>query len=111
MSTLIFTNHALQRLDERAFSRSMVETTVSSPDSVGAGKNAGTLEYVRRFGEQRVTAVIGKGSQGEDLVLSCWVDPPVAGTADHHKKLRYIKYQRAGFWQKVLMDILQSFGL
>ncbi len=111
MAELIFTKHALQRLDERAFSRAMVESAIGSPDRVQAGKEPNTREYMKRFDTQTVTAILGKGSKGEDLVLSCWIDPPVYGTYDHHKHLKYRKYKRAGFWGKVVMDILRSFGL
>ncbi len=111
MPTTIFTKHALQRLDERAFTRSHVEGAIDKPDSVVAGKEKGTLEYQKRYGTQKVTAIVAKGPEGEDVVLSCWIDPPVYGTQDYRKKERYRRYQKAGFWEKIVMDILSSFGL
>ncbi len=111
MPEIIFTKHALQRIDERWFAKSQVENTIRKPDSVTAGREKGTLEYQRRFEKSKVTAIVGKGSNGEDVILSCWIDPPIYGTKDYKKKERYRKYQKASFWGKVAMDILSVFGL
>ncbi len=111
MNNLIFTKHALKRLDERAFSKEHIEGAIRNPDSVVAGKEKSTLEYKKSYGKSIVTAIVGKGTKGEDVVLSCWVDPPMFGTKDYQKKERYKRYQKASFWGKVAMDILSSFGL
>lgn len=111
MSDIVFTKHALQRIDERAFTRHHVEGAIQKPDSVVVGKQSGTLEYQKKYDQQQVTAIVAKGSQGEDVVLSCWIDPPVYGTRDYRKKERYRRYQKAGFWEKIWMDILSAFGL
>lgn len=111
MPTIVFTKHALQRLDQRAFPQRYVEDAIFKPDTVTAGQQKGTLEYQRKFEGKKVTAIVGKGGKGEDVVLSCWIDPPIYGTSDYKKKERYRKYQKAGFWGKVMMDILSSFGL
>lgn len=111
MNQIIFTKHALQRLDERSFSKEHVEGAIGKPDAVVAGKEKGTLEYTKGYGKSTVTAIVGKGAKGEDVVLSCWIDPPMYGTKDYKKKERYKRYQKAGFWGKVAMDILSSFGL
>jgi hypothetical protein len=111
MPNIIFTKHALQRLDERSFSQSHVEAAIRNPDSVIAGREKGTLEYQKKCENSRVTAIVGKGTKGEDVVLSCWIDPPIYGTKDYQKKERYRRYQKAGFWEKVAMDVLSAFGL
>jgi hypothetical protein len=111
MSVIIFTKHALQRLDERWFPKAQVEDTIQKPDSVTAGKANGTLEYRKQFEKSKITVIVGKGTKGEDVILSCWIDPPVYGTKDYKKKERYKKYQKASFWGKVGMDLLSIFGL
>lgn len=111
MGATIFTKHALKRLDERSFGRGMVESTISNPDKVTQGKEKGTLEYTKRFETRTVAAIVGKGRQGEDVVLSCWVDPPIFGTHDHHKQVRYARYRKASFWGKFWLDFLSIFGL
>ena len=105
MSQIIFTDHALKRLEERYFKKTMVEFTISSPDKVSPGKQNGTMEYVKKFGPKRVTAIVGSARTGEPLVLSCWIDPPVYGTKDYQKKERYKAYRKAPWWRKILMEI------
>ena len=108
---IIFTKHALTRLDERLFPRFMVEKTIQKPDGVKSGKTSGTLEYHKKFDTQTITAIVNKTDTGEDLVLSCWVDPPMYGTKDSQKRQRYRAYQKASLWEKIKMDILSAFGL
>lgn len=111
MVDIIFTKHSLQRLNERLFNRRMVNETIENPDKVIPGKENGTLEYQKKQGKQTVTAIVRKGTHGQNLVLSCWVDPPVYGTQDYRKKKRYAKYQKASFWGKLWMDLLSIFGI
>lgn len=108
---IIFTKHALQRLDERSFSKRLVEETLESADKVLQGKETGTLEYFKKYSDFTVTAIATKNEEGALLVLSCWRDPPVYGTHDYRKKKRYKEFKRAGFWKRLWLDILTSFGL
>ncbi len=111
MPHIIFTDHALKRLEERYFKKTMVEFTISSPDRVSPGKQTSTMEYVKKFGAKQVTAIVGTARTGEPLVLSCWIDPPYEGTRDHAKQKRYLIYKNAGFWKRIWMDILKLVGL
>lgn len=111
MTQIIFTDHALKRLEERYFKKTMVEFTIASPDKVSPGKQNGTMEYVKKFGPKKVTAIVGSARTGEPLVLSCWIDPPYEGTKDYARQQRYHIYKKAGFWKRVWMDILQIFGV
>lgn len=108
---IIFTKHALHRLDDRSFSKELVKKTIENADKVLAGKDKNTLEYHKTFDKQTITAVVAKTANGENLVLSCWIDPPVYGTKDYRKQKRYLEYQKAGFWKRLLMDILSTIGL
>ncbi|MEI6326821.1 MAG: hypothetical protein WCO78_01735 [Candidatus Roizmanbacteria bacterium] len=111
MPQIIFTDHALKRLEERYFKKIMVEFTITSPDKVSPGKQASTMEYVKEFGPKKVTAIVGTARTGEPLVLSCWIDPPYEGTRDHAQQQRYAHYKKAGFWKRIWMDILKLIGL
>ncbi|MEI7653583.1 MAG: hypothetical protein WCJ70_04935 [bacterium] len=111
MSSIIFTDHALQRLEERYFKKTMVEFTVTSPDKVVPGRQKGTTEYVKTFDTKKVTAIVGTARTGEPLILSCWIDPPYEGTADYKKKQRYLAYKKASFWGKMWMEIRKLVGM
>lgn len=108
---IIFTDHALQRLQERYFKKTMVEYTVTSPDQVSPGKQKGTTEYVKTIEGKKVTAIVGTARTGEPLILSCWIDPPYEGTADYKKKQRYLAYKKASFWGRLWMEIQKLFGI
>jgi DNA-directed RNA polymerase subunit beta' len=56
--SIIFTNHANDRIRERSFDKKVVIETVEKPDSVASGKQKGTLEYVKKFGISRVTVIV-----------------------------------------------------
>jgi hypothetical protein len=105
MNTIVFTDHALSRIKERALSRSQIEETVRSPDKVSPGRQSNTIEHVKKYGEKRITVITGKTREGGILILSCWIDPPHYGTADHHKRNRYLAYQKASIWKRILMDL------
>ena len=111
MSPIIFTDHALKRLQERYFKKSMVEFTVTSPDKVIPGRQKGTTEYVKTFDTKKVTAIVSTARTGEPLILSCWIDPPYAGTADYKKRKRYLAYKNATFWSRLWMECQKRFGI
>lgn len=110
-SGLIWTTHALSRLTERRFTQHMARETFYQPDKVHPGREKGTTEYQKRFGQSRVTVIAKQNEQHEWIIISCWIDPPLPGTKDAMKKETYRRYQKAGFWKKVWMVILKQLGL
>jgi hypothetical protein len=109
-ANLIFTNHALQRLKERKFMQDMAWKTITKPDSMIAGKRAGSKEFRKRFDESVVTVVATQNEKNQWVVISCWIDPPLPGTADYKKKQHYIAYQKAGFWGKLWLTVKSQLG-
>lgn len=110
MTKLIFTNHALQRMNERKLSQDMAMETFRNPDRKYPAKEPNTLEFHKRFENQNVTVIAKPNDRGEWIVLSSWIDPPNPGTIDFKEKLRYKKYQKAGFWGKLWLNITHQFG-
>jgi len=107
---LIYTKHALGRLKQRQVSQEKANLVYSTPDTIKAGKKANTQEYSRRFGQKTITLVVGKGQQGENLIISAWIDPPEYGTKDYYQKKRYQKYQQASGFKKIWLIIKEQFG-
>lgn len=101
---VVWTNHALDRLSERRFSQEMALNTFNHPDKSLPGKQAGTKEYKKRFGKSWVTVIAVQNERGEWVILSCWIDPPFPGTADAKKREAFIRYRKAGFWKKLLLE-------
>lgn len=108
---LIFTNHALQRLDERRFPIDMVVETFNRPDTQEPAKQTGAMELRKRFETSTVTVIAKQNDRKEWVVLSCWIDPPLPGTKDYKERQRYHAYRKAGFWGKVWLTIRNQLGL
>lgn len=111
----IWTNHAIERMQQRKLTQEMALQSFQHPDRELPGKQSGTMEYQRRFGKSLVTIIAKKNENGEWIILSCWIDPPLYGTQDYSKKEKYNtymdKYRRASFWGKVWLDLKGIFGL
>ncbi len=108
---LIFTNHALQRLDERQFPKHLVATTFNHPDSQGPARQPGAIEFRKRFDQSTVTVIAKQNDEKQWIILSNWIDPPLPGTKDYKQRERYHSYRKAGFWKKVWLTILSQIGL
>jgi len=107
---LIWTNHALDRLRERQFTQATAAVAYSSPDHIKIGKKPGTTEYQKHLGKQTVTLIISQNREGEKIVVSAWVDPPIYGTQDHYNRKRYLEYQRASGLKKIWLIIKEQLG-
>jgi hypothetical protein len=91
--------------------RDIVLETFLHPDSSFAGKQTGTTEYRKRFQSSLVTVIGKQNERSEWLLLSAWIDPPLAGTADARKREEWRKYQKASVWGKIWMEVLRQLGL
>jgi len=108
---IIWTNHALERLDQRGLSQDLAFQAFSSPEKQFQGKNPGTTEFQKRFGQSLVTVIAKQNEKREWVILSNWIDPPLPGTVDYYKKEEYKKYKKAGFWGKLFLTLKkQLFG-
>jgi hypothetical protein len=108
---IIWTNHALERLRQRRLHQDDAYKAFKNPDTSVKGKQSGTIEMQKRFGPHLVTIIAKQDEKRQWIILSCWVDPPMAGTIDARKKTEYIKYKKAGFWGKFWIGIRrQLFG-
>ena len=110
MSGIIWTNHALQRLKDRKISKGQVLETVSSPDSYIENSD-GSKEFMRQFGNQKSHVVVKQNEKGEQIILSCWINPPTPGSKDHKKKEYYKKQKRAKGFRKFWNTFINQLGL
>jgi hypothetical protein len=76
---------------------------------------SGTTEYQKRFGKYYVTVIAKQNEKGQWIVLSCWMDPPMYGTADYEKKQQYNRYmkdyRKSSFLGRIWKDLLYAFGI
>jgi hypothetical protein len=119
---VVFTNHAIERMKQRKISGDWAWQTVKTPDKKDPGKEKYTTEFSKRFDNHTVTAVAKKNDVGEWVVLSIWMDPPMAGTSDFKKKEKYYrkmekyraldkKMEKASFWGKLLITLRKQIGI
>lgn len=108
---LIFTKHAIERMQQRSIPQNMVWEAFNKPDKTFPGKQPGSTEYQKQFGKSLVTLIVRQNEKREWIVVSCWMDPPLPGTIDYMKKERYKEYQKAGFWRKMWLTLKSQLGL
>lgn len=107
----IWTNHALSRLGERGLTQDIASKTFNKPDSSSKGREIGTFQYQKRFDKSLVTVVAKQNDRSEWIILSCWVDPPLPGSADDKNRIAYKKYQKATSWEKIWIILKRQLGL
>jgi hypothetical protein len=109
MSKIIWTNHALGRINDRKISQNQITQTISSPDSK-LNNEDGSIEYVKEFGIQKIHAIIKKNTYGELIILSCWINPPNSGTSDFKNEKLRKEIKHAGSLKKMWLTLLNQLG-
>ncbi len=111
-NSIIWTKHALDRLEDRKMSKHTIEHALTSPDYAQTGKQPGTFEYGKKSGKKYVTVIIKPDHDGKAIIVSCWIDPPEAGTQDWKDKNYYVQYRRArSIWGQLWVLLKQQIGI
>ncbi|MEO8582036.1 MAG: DUF4258 domain-containing protein [Patescibacteria group bacterium] len=72
--SIIFTNHAQDRMNQRHLSRSDIERTLSNPDRSFPAKKRDTVKFIREINGRNHQVVAKLLENKKDwLVLSVWV--------------------------------------
>lgn len=108
---LIWTNHALERLSQRNLNQNYAFSAFTDPDRTVPGKKNNTTEYQKRIQQYKVTVIATKNDKNENVILSCWVDPPMPGSIDKEKNKMYREYQKGSFWKKLWITVKVQLGL
>lgn len=69
---IIWTNHALRRIQERGIKQGDAWVTWRRADQTRYGKAKGTWVYYRTFGNQRIEVVAKKNERKQWVILSVW---------------------------------------
>lgn len=109
--SLIWTNHALDRLAERKLDQQLAWSAWKYPDEKVPGKIPGTTEFRKRVKTSLITMIMNKNEQGEWIVVSCWIDPPLPGTKDERKQRDWQRYQKATGLLKWYLSFKRALGL
>lgn len=106
---IIWTHHALARLDQRGLTQDIAYNAFRYPDKVEKAREGGS-EFVKWSGKSRITVIAKQNERGEWLVVSNWVDPPLYGTTDYYKKKDYQAYKRMPWWARMITDTFKAIG-
>jgi len=109
MPKLVWTNHVIDRAKERKIPTDWITQTINNPDK--NFQENGSIKFEKLFGNQTITAVVKKNELGEDVIISCWIEPPNPGTQDFKEKSRYKEKQKAGNLKKIWLVLLEQIGL
>ncbi len=69
---VIFTDHALRRLNERRITQSDAWYTFKHPDQQAKGQSPYAYRYLKSYGPQTIEVVAKQNKKGEWLILSVW---------------------------------------
>lgn len=69
---VIWTNHALQRLQERGIKQGDAWATWRNPQQSRYAQNKGAWIYYRNYGSQRIEVVAKQNEKKQWLILSVW---------------------------------------
>lgn len=110
MATVIWTNHALQRLSDRKTDKDFVLQAFYNPDKRNPGKQSGTTDFIKQVGKYKITLIASQNEKYEWIIISAWVEPPFSGSIDILSKKKYLEYNQSSGWKKVWLIIKEQFG-
>lgn len=93
---VIWTNHALQRLQQRGIKQGDAWATWKNPDQSRYAKSKGAWIYYKTYGNRRIEVVAKQNEKKEWIILSVWSKPanlPVKG--------KMAKGKQQSLWEKL----------
>lgn len=111
MPRIILTTHARERIRDRKISMQQIQQTITHPNSVQRSSHSEQKRFQKRLGHQTVTVIAATNPKGEWVVLSCWLNPPNAGTQDAKSHAYWQQYKRASFLGKFWLVLKRQLGL
>ncbi len=106
----IWTAHAIKRLKERKMSQELIIKVLSFPDRK-IHKGDRTIEFEKKSEGRTITAIIKKNDLGENIIVSCWINPPFPGTKDFRLKKRYLQIRATRGLKKLWFMLLYKIGI
>jgi uncharacterized protein YlzI (FlbEa/FlbD family) len=97
-------------MKDRKISEEHITKTLTFPDTKISRENGG-LEYKKNIVDRTVAVIIKKTERHENIIVSCWVNPPFPGTKDFRLRKRYLQMRNAHGFKKILYMILHKIGI
>ncbi|MFH1863779.1 MAG: DUF4258 domain-containing protein [bacterium] len=90
---VIWTNHALQKLEERGIKQGDAWATWRNPQQSRRATSKGTWIYYRTYGNERIEVVAKQNEKKEWIILSVW-SRPVFQSAQKPESLLRLLFRR-----------------
>ena len=87
---VIWTKHALDKLNERGISQSDAWATWRNPEQSKKARVPGAWVYYKTYGSQKIEVVAKKNEKGEWVILSVWSRPVYGKEAKTEPFLKFI---------------------
>ena len=86
---IIWTNHALERLNERGIKQGDAWATWNRPEQSrpGSGSQQGAWVYYRTYGDERIEVVAKQNEKKEWIILSVWSKKVFGGEITKQKTI------------------------
>ncbi|OGY09043.1 MAG: hypothetical protein A2782_00965 [Candidatus Blackburnbacteria bacterium RIFCSPHIGHO2_01_FULL_43_15b] len=98
---VIWTNHAMQRLEERGINPSEALATWRNPDQSRLATARNSWIYYKTFGNEKIEVVASKNEEDEAVILSVWSRPVYSQTG-------YRGRSSSGIWDRMLEGMLNA---
>lgn len=95
---IIWTNHAISRMQERGISQGDAWATWRNPDQSRPGTSKDTWVYYRTYNGLRIEVVASKNDKGEWIVLSVWSKLMNKNLHNKNKKITFLGLIREFFF-------------
>jgi hypothetical protein len=106
---LIWTDHAIEKMQERGIPQESALDAFNAPDRSISGKSPGSTEFIKKMENKTITVIAKKNEKGEYIVISAWMDPPLPGTRDAKQEQFYKNYQKAKGLKKFWLTLRSGF--
>jgi len=101
-NNVVFTNHAMERLEQRNIKQGDAWATISNPDSCREAQRKGSWVFYRTWGNRTVEVVASKNEKKQWVVMSVW-DKQIGDWQKSKSKMS------DPIWKKVLKELAGIF--
>ena len=102
---VIWTNHALQRLNDRGIKQGDAWATWKNPDQSRYASSKNAWVYYKTYGKEKIEVVAKQNERKEWIILSVWSKPIYE---DHKKGKRKTSEKQDSFWKLIYKQIFNK---
>ena len=107
---LIWTNHAMKRLEERGLTQVDAWHAYNHPDSMRIDRQTKSIKYEKKLDRSTISIMIKENEKKELIVLSCWIDPPKPGSVAAKELQEWKNYKKVSAIGKILYLLKKQLG-